>query len=59
MTLEDIKNSLKDIRVSKVSVATGLHQNTISKIRDGISKDPSHSTIEKLKAYLEGGKNGE
>lgn len=53
MTLEDIRQALKDRRINKVSLATGLHQNTITKIRDGVSKDPSNSTVELLRKYLE------
>lgn len=56
MTVEQIRKQLSDRRLHMVSEATGLHVNTIRKIRDGKTEDVKHATFDKLAAYLEGGK---
>lgn len=52
MTIDKIRKALKDRRLSSISRQTGLHQNTIAKIRDGVTSDPSLETIEKLTGAL-------
>jgi DNA-binding Xre family transcriptional regulator len=53
MTPEDIRTALKDRRLDMVSNATGLHVNTIRKIRDGKSTNSRYDTIAILTKYLE------
>ena len=55
MTLNEIREALKDRRPSIVAKATGLHRNTIAQIRDGrhvIGVKPA--TLLKLTEYLRG-----
>lgn len=54
MNTEQIKLALKDRRLGMVSKATGLHVNTLRKIRDGKSTDLKHTTVVALSEYLEG-----
>lgn len=56
MTLEQIVAALKDRRIDMVSEATGLHYQTVMKVRNGDSKNPSNDTMRALEAYLEGRK---
>ena len=53
LTLEEIKAKLADRRLDAVAKATGLHPNSIARIRDGKNTDPKHSTLAALSAYLE------
>jgi DNA-binding Xre family transcriptional regulator len=53
LTLEEIKNRLQDRRLDVVAEATGLHPNSVARIRDGKNTDPKHSTLAALSAYLE------
>jgi hypothetical protein len=53
MTPEAIRTALKDRRLDMVSNATGLHVNTIRKIRDGKSTNSRYDTITILTQYLE------
>ena len=50
---EIIRKMLKDRRLSIVSAATGLHVNTIAKVRDG-SPAPTYYVLRKLSDYLDG-----
>lgn len=54
LTIEEIRQRLKLAQPSKVSEATGLSKFAITKIRDGVTKDPSYSTIRRLSNALEG-----
>jgi hypothetical protein len=58
MAVEEISAALKDRRIDIVSMATGLHRNTIQCVRDGRSINPSHHTIKTLSDYLEGRVSG-
>ena len=58
MTLEEIRKALKDRRLSIISRATGLHSNTLAKIRDGVTLDPGHNTVLLLGDYLKGEERG-
>ncbi len=53
LTLEEIKAKLADRRLDAVAKATGLHVNSVARIRDGKNTDPKHSTLAALSAYLE------
>ncbi len=55
MTLEQIREALKDRRIPIVADATGIHHNTIAAIRDGKTSDPSHRVVQALTDYLTGG----
>ena len=52
LTLEEIRDRLKDRRLQIVSVATGLHYNTIKSVRDNENGRPSYDTIKALSDYL-------
>ena len=54
LTLEEIKGNLADRRLDAVASATGLHVNSIARIRDGRNLNPKHSTLAALSAYFEG-----
>lgn len=54
MTVEQIREALKDRRLSVVSEKTKTHYNTLRDIRDGVTKDPKHATVVALSEYLEG-----
>jgi hypothetical protein len=54
LTLEEIKGKLADRRLDAVAAATGLHVNSIARIRDGRNLNPKHSTLAALSAYFEG-----
>jgi hypothetical protein len=61
MTIEQIKKGLRNRRMEMVAKETGLHVNTVTYIRDGLSKNPVYSTLKALSDYLEGssGKDSE
>lgn len=52
--LERIRRALNDRNLSKVAVATGLHENTIRAIASGKNNNPQMATFEKLAQYLFG-----
>ena len=53
LTLEEINAKLADRRLDAVAKATGLHVNSVARIRDGKNLNPKHSTVAALSAYLE------
>lgn len=53
LSLEQIKHELQDLRISKVAEVTGLSTQTLYKIRDGLSNNPSYHTMTVLSGYLE------
>lgn len=53
MSLEEIRDALKDRMPARVAEATGLHYNTIRAIRDNLGANPKYSVLEKLNNYLE------
>lgn len=54
LTLEEIREALKDRMPRKVAEVTGLHYNTIRQIRDDLGANPTHNVMKKLSDYLEG-----
>ena len=56
MTVLEIQKALKDRRLKIVSKATGLHVNTIRKVRDGMTTDPRSTSFILLSDYLEANK---
>lgn len=57
LSFEQIKEKMKDRKVSVVAVSIGLHENTIYRFLKG--RDSRYSTLEKLSNYLEGGTSNE
>ena len=53
LTFQQIRERLQDRRLDAVAEATGLHPNSIARIRDGKNLNPKHSTVAALSAYLE------
>lgn len=56
MTIEEIKQQLSDRRVDVVSQATGVHYNTVYKIKTGKNINPTYNVIKALSDYFEGQK---
>lgn len=55
LTLKQIRNRLEDRNIQAVSRKTGLHFNTLHRIKRG-ETTPSYATLERLSAYLEDNK---
>lgn len=53
MTIDDIRQQLKDLRPKRVAEATGLHANSIRDIRDNPEANPTYRTLKALSEYLE------
>jgi len=53
MTLEQIRHALYDRMPMKVADATGIHYNTIRKVRDDPKANPTHKVLLALSTYLE------
>jgi len=53
LTLPQIKQALMDRRPGIVAEATGLHINTILKIRDDENANPTYRIMEALSGYFE------
>lgn len=53
LTLDQIKQRLKDLRPSRVADATGLHFNTVRDIRDNPDANPTYKVMQSLSDYLE------
>lgn len=54
MTLEQIRENLKDRNLSAVADATGIHRNAIYRLMSGRA-NPSYETVRRLVEYLERG----
>lgn len=53
LTLEQIKEKLKDRKIQVVADATGLHYHTIRRAALGIGKSISYAVVKKLSDYFE------
>lgn len=53
MTLESVREALRDRRVSMVAKATGLHYNTVRDVRDNPEANPTYKVLKALSDYLE------
>ena len=53
LTPDQIKEKLKERVPGIVAKATGLHLNTIYKLKNGESIDTSYETMVKISAYFE------
>jgi transcriptional regulator with XRE-family HTH domain len=58
LSVEQIKEMLKDRNLEIVAERTGLSRQTLSNIRNDKAKAPSYSTIKTISDYLEGKNNG-
>jgi transcriptional regulator with XRE-family HTH domain len=58
LSIEQIKEMLKDRNLEAVAERTGLSRQTLSNIRNDKAKAPSYSTIKTISDYLEGKNNG-
>lgn len=52
MTLEQIKQALRDRRPGIVAEATGLHLNTVRDVRDNPDANPTYKVLKLLSDYL-------
>jgi len=52
LTVDEIKEKLKDRKIPVVAASIGVHENTIYRFIAG--RDSRWSTVEKLSAYFEG-----
>jgi len=57
MTLENIRDALKDRKLSVVARKTGLHYNVVHSFASGRVKNPSYETVIKLTEYIRRGEN--
>ncbi len=53
LTPEQVTQGLQDRVIAVVAEKTGLHPNTVRKMKSGEFKEPPFSTISKLSDYLE------
>lgn len=53
LSVKEIKEKLKDRRISVLSEKTGLSRQVIYNLLWGKSKNPTYETVEKLSDYLE------
>ena len=54
LTLNETRRLLMDRRLQVVAQATGIHYNTLKKIRDDDQANPTYVVIKLLSDYLEG-----
>jgi|TARA_R110000796_G_scaffold1054_2_gene4037 predicted transcriptional regulator len=57
MTLQQIKEQLRDSNLKRVAEASGLHYNVLTRLMNG-DTDPRYSTVESLSEYLRERDNG-
>lgn len=55
MTLEQVIAALQTANLSYLSRVTGLHYNTIRRIKTGDNKNPTHHTVLTLSKHLRKG----
>lgn len=53
MTLTQTITRLRRHKSAKVARASGVHVNVVRRIRNGLTKDPRISTLEKLNAGID------
>jgi DNA-binding Xre family transcriptional regulator len=58
LSIEQIKEMLKDRNLEAVAERTGLSRQTLSNIRNDKAKAPAYRTIKTISDYLEGKNNG-
>lgn len=52
LTLDQIREALRDRRLAKVAESTGLHYNTIREVRDNPDANPTYKVLKALSDYL-------
>lgn len=52
LTLEQIREALRDRRPGLVADATGLHLNTVREVRDNPEANPTYKVLKALSDYL-------
>jgi hypothetical protein len=52
LTLEQIREALRDRRPGLVAEATGLHLNTVRDVRDNPAANPTYKVLKALSDYL-------
>ena len=57
MTLQQIKEQLRDSNLKRVAEASGLHYNVLTRLMNG-DTDPRYSTVESLSEDLRERDNG-
>lgn len=55
LTLEQVRERLADRKLTVVAEKTGLHYQTVLRVRKGQFKDISYNVIKSLSDYLLGG----
>lgn len=55
--VEEIRRHLQYMVASRVSNDTGLERTSLIRLRDGITKNPSHNMVAVLSEFLEGLRN--
>lgn len=53
MTIDQIRDALSDRTLTVVSDRTGIHHNTLLRIKSGALKNPWQKTIQALSDYLQ------
>lgn len=53
LTIDEIRDRLKDRKLSTVAEATGIHYNTLRSILRGDNKNPTLRVMSSLSEYLE------
>lgn len=53
LTLDEIKDRLKDMNLMRVASKAGIHYNALYRLANG-GTNPSYETVQKLIAYLDG-----
>jgi DNA-binding Xre family transcriptional regulator len=54
LTLEEIKDKMKDRKLVTVAAATGMNYQTVQRLMAGDKRKVSYDTVKKLSDYLEG-----
>lgn len=55
MTLEELKNALQKMNLAQVSRDTGIHHNTLVRIKNNETMKPSYVIVATLIDYIESG----
>ena len=54
LSIDEIKNHLQYMVLSRVAHETGVDRGTLIRIKDGIATRPSHATVKALSDFLQG-----
>jgi DNA-binding Xre family transcriptional regulator len=54
LTIKEIRQKLEDRKLQIVAEKTGVHYNTLKKIKDGKNDNPTLKVIKAISDYLEG-----